>query len=99
VDGQDGIARIVRVEEERPELGLLKVLLETEDRGVDVGLDAFALGRELGQDFELLLLAEDPFEELKVLFEEFFLLLEGLRGLLILPDLGRGQPGVQLLKL
>jgi hypothetical protein len=98
VDGQDGVARIVGVVEERPELGLLKVFLEPEDRRVDVGLDALTLGRKLGQDFELLLLAEDPLEELEIFLEELLLLLEGLRDLLVLPDLGRGQPGVQLLE-
>jgi hypothetical protein len=99
VDGQDGVARIVGVEKERPELGLLEVLLEAEDGRVDVGLDALTLGGELGQDFELLLLAEDPLEELEVLLEELLLLLQGLRDLLVLPDLGRGQPDVQLLEL
>jgi hypothetical protein len=91
MDGQDGVARIVRVEEQSPELGLLEVLLEPRDRGGDVGLDALTLGRELGQDLELLLLAEDLAEELDVLLEELLLLLEGLRGFLVLPDLGRGQ--------
>jgi hypothetical protein len=98
VDGQDGVAGVVGVIEQRPQLGLLEVLLEAKDRRVDVGLDALTLGRELGQDFELLLLAEDPLEELEILLEELFPLLKGLRSLLVLPDLGRGQPGVQLLQ-
>jgi hypothetical protein len=91
MDGQDGVAGIVGVEEMGPELGLLEVLLEPGDRGSDVGLDALTLGRELGQDLELLLLAEDLAEELDVLLEELLLLLEGLRGFLVLPDLRRGQ--------
>jgi len=94
MDGQDGVARIVGVVEEGPELGLLEIFFEPGDGGVDVGLDALTLGRELGEDLELLLLAEDLPEELDVLLEELLLLLEGLRGFLVLPDLGRGQPGV-----
>jgi hypothetical protein len=94
MDGQDGVARIVRIEEERPELGLLEVLLEPGDRGVDVGPDVLPLGGELGEDLELLLLGEDALEELGVLFEELLLLLEGLGRLLVLPDLGGGQAGV-----
>jgi hypothetical protein len=94
MDGQDGVARIVRVEEQRSELGLLEVLLEPGDRGVDVGPDVLPLGGELGEDLELLLLGEDALEELGVLFEELLLLLEGLGRLLVLPDLGGGQAGV-----
>jgi hypothetical protein len=93
MDGQDGVARIVRIEEERPELGLLKVLLEPGDRGIDVGPDVLPLGGELGQDLELLLLAEDALEELEVLLEELLLLLEGLGDFLVLPDFGGGQAG------
>jgi hypothetical protein len=89
VDGQDGVAGVVLVEEEGPELGLLKVLLETDDAGVDVGLDALSFGGELGEDLELFLLAEDPLEELEVLLEQLLLLLKGLGGFLVLPDLGR----------
>jgi hypothetical protein len=94
MDGQDGIAGIVGVVKEGPELGFLEVLLEPGDGGGEVGLDALALGRKLGQDLELLFLAEDLTEEMDVLFEELLLLLEGLRSLLVLPDLGRGQPDV-----
>jgi hypothetical protein len=90
VDGQDGVAGVVLVEEEGPELGVLEVLLEPPDRGVDVGVDALALGGQLGQDLELLLPGQDAAEELDVLFEELLLLLESLGGLLVLPDLGRG---------
>jgi hypothetical protein len=99
VDGQDGVAGVVLVEEEGPELGLLEIVLEADDGAVDVGLDAFALGRELGQDLELLLVAEDALEELGLLLQELLLLLEGLGRLLVLPDLRRGQLGVYGLKL
>jgi len=99
VDGQDGVAGVVPVEEEGPELGLLEIVLEADDGAVDVGLDAFALGRELGQDLELLLVAEDALEELELLFEELLFLLQGLRELLVLPDIGRGQAGVYRLEI
>jgi hypothetical protein len=99
VDGQDGVARVVGIIEEGPELGLLEIVLEAQDGGVDIGLDALALGRELGQDLDLLFVAEDALEELELLFEELLLLLQRLRGLLVLPDLGGSQAGVQRLEL
>jgi hypothetical protein len=99
MDGQDGVARVVLVIEQGPELGLLEVALEPDDGRVDVGLDALALGGELGQDLDLLLVAEDALEEQDLLLEELLLLLEGLGRFLVLPDLGRGQLGVQGLEL
>jgi hypothetical protein len=99
VDGQDGVTGIVLVEEEGPELGFLKVAFEPGDPGFDVGLDALSFGGELGEDLKLLLLAEDTLEELEILLEELLLLLEGLGGLLVLPDLGRGQPNVRRFEL
>jgi len=94
VDGQDGVARIVGVEEQSPQLGLLEVLPEPAQDGLSVGLDALAFGRELGQDLDLLLFAEDALEELEVLLEELLPLLQGQGGLLVAPDLGRGQARV-----
>jgi hypothetical protein len=78
MDGQDGVAGVVRVIEQGSELGLLEVLLEPAGRGGDVGFDALTLGGELGEDLELFLLAEDLLEELEILFEELLLLLERL---------------------
>jgi hypothetical protein len=94
VDGQDGVAGIVSVVEQGPELGFLNGLLKPADGRFGIGLDALAFGGELGEDLELLLLAEDLLEELDVLLEELLLLLEGLGGFLVLPDLGGGQAGV-----
>jgi hypothetical protein len=94
VDGQDGVAGIVSVVEQGPELGFLNGLLKPADGRFGIGLDALAFGGELGEDLELLLLAEDLLEELDVLLEELLLLLEGLGGFLVLPDLGRGQASV-----
>jgi len=93
VDGQDGAAGVVLVAEQGLQLGVLEVLLEPPDGGLDVGIDALALGGELGQDLELLLLGQEAAEEPDVLLEELLPLLEGLGGLLVPPDLGRGQPG------
>jgi hypothetical protein len=93
MDGQDGVARVVLVIEQGPELGLLEVALEPDDGRVDVGLDALALGGKLGQDLDLLLVAKDALEEQDLLLQELLLLLEGLGRLLVLPDLRRGQLG------
>jgi len=90
MDGQDGVAGIVIVVEKGPELGFREGLLEPGDTGFGLRVDALAFVGELGQDLKLLLLGEDPPEELDVLFKELLLLLEGLGGLLVLPDLGRG---------
>jgi hypothetical protein len=94
VDGQDGVAGIVLIVEQGPQLGLLEVVLEPGHGGVEIGLDALALGGQLVQDLDLLLVAEDALEELDLLFQELLLLLEGLGGLLVLPDVGRREPGV-----
>jgi len=99
VDGQDGVARIVGVVEEGPQLGLLEVLLETAQGGLGVGLHVLSFGRQLGQDLDLLLLAEDALEELEVLLEELLPLLQRLRNLLVLPDLGGGQAAAYRLEL
>jgi hypothetical protein len=90
MDGQDGVAGVVFVEEQRPELGFLEVPLEPPDAGLDIGVDGLALVGEFGEDFELLLLADDLPEELDVLLQQLFLLLQGLGRLLVPPDLGRG---------
>ena len=99
MDRQDGVPRIVFVVEQGPKLGLLKVGLQPQHGGVDVGLDAFSFGGELGQDLEFLLVAEDALEELKLLLQQPFFLLQGLGGLVILPHLGRGEPGVGRLEI
>jgi hypothetical protein len=94
VDRQDGVSGVVLVVEQRPELSFLQGLLEPADPGLGFRFDVFALGGELRQDLELFFLAKDLPEELDVLFEEFFLRLEGLGDLLVLPDLRRGQARV-----
>jgi hypothetical protein len=98
MDGQDGVAGIVRVVEQRPQLRFLEGRVEPGDGRRGVGFDVLPLGRELDEDPEILLLDEDALEELDVLFEELLLLLEGLGRLLVLPDLGGGQADVYRLE-
>jgi hypothetical protein len=94
MDGHDGVTGIVGIEEEGPQFGVLQGRLQAFDGRCGVGIDVLALGGELDEDLELLLLAEDALEELEVLLEELLPLLERLGQLLVLPDLGRGQAGV-----
>jgi hypothetical protein len=94
MDGQDGVARIVGVVEKGPEFGLLEGLFELGNGRFGVGFDALSFSGQFDEDLELLLLPEDPLEELNVLLEQLFLLLEGLGSLLVLPDLGGSQAGV-----
>jgi hypothetical protein len=89
MDGQNGVARVVLLEEQGPKLGLLQGLLEPGHRGLALRVDVLAFVGELDEDLELFLLGEDLPEEQDVLFEQLLLLLEGLGGLLILPDVGR----------
>jgi len=99
MDGQDGVAGVVGVVEQGPQLGLPEVGLQPADGRLDVAVDALALGGQLGQDLQVLLLRQDALEELEILLQELLLLLEGLGGLLVLPDLGRGQAGVDGIEL
>ena len=71
-----------------------RVLVEPEDPCLGFRPDAFAFCGELREDFELLFLAEDLPEELDILLEALFFLLEGLGSLLILPDLWGSQAQV-----
>ena len=98
MDGQDGVAGVVRVVEQGPELRFLEGRVEPGDGRRSVGFDVLSLGRQLDQDPEVLLLGEDALEELDVLFEELLLLLERLGRLLVLPDLGGGQADVYRLE-
>jgi len=91
VDGQDGVARVVLVVEQGPELAVLQALGEAGEGGLDVGGDVLALGLELRQDVDFILLVLDFGEELDVPLQALFLLLEGLGRLLVLPDLGGGE--------
>jgi hypothetical protein len=91
VDGQNGVPRVVLLEKEGPELAVREDLFEADQGGLDLGPDLFALRQELGQDVDLVLFVLDLPEELEVALEPLLFLLEGLRGLLVLPDLRRGE--------
>jgi hypothetical protein len=99
MDGQDGVAGIVRFVEKRPELRFLEGRVEPGDGRRGVGFDVLPLGGQLDQDAEVLLLGQDALEELDVLFKELLFLLERLGRFLVLPDLGRSQADVYRLEL
>ena len=94
MDGQDGVAGVVLVEEQGPEFAVGKGLFEAGQGRLDVGPDVLSLGEELGQDLDLILLFADPSEELEVALEALLFLLERLGGLLVLPDLRRREAQV-----
>jgi hypothetical protein len=94
MNGQDGISRIVRLEEEGLKFGLRQPFLECRQGLIELGLDAFALGGELGQDLDLLFFFLETDEKSDVALQLFLLLLEGLGLFLIVPGLGLGQVGV-----
>jgi hypothetical protein len=91
VDGQDGVSGVVLFVEQRPELAVGEVLFESGKGRLELGPDALAFRKELDQDFDLVLLVLDLAEELEVALEPLFFLLEGLGGLLVLPDFRRGE--------
>jgi hypothetical protein len=95
MDGQDGVPRVVLVEKQRAELALGETFFESGEGGLDLGPDVLPLGQELGQDLDLVLLLPNPAEKLEVAFEALLLLLEGLGGLLVLPDLRGREAQVQ----
>jgi hypothetical protein len=95
MEGQDGVPRVVLIVKQGPELAVRETFFETGQGGLDLGPDVLPLGQELRQDLDLVLLLPDPGEKLDVAFEPLFLLLEGLGGLLVLPDLRGGEAQVQ----
>jgi hypothetical protein len=89
--GQDRVPRVVFIVEQGPELAFRQVFIETGEGGLDLRPDVFPFGQKLRQDLDLVLLLPDPAEELKVALEPLLFLLEGLGGLLVLPDLRRSE--------
>jgi hypothetical protein len=95
MDGQDGVADVVGLEVEGPELGLGQLLFESGQRRGDVRRHVLPLAGELQKDLEILLLPPDPFVVLNVAAEPLLGLLEGLGAFLVLPDLRGSELGVQ----
>jgi len=52
---------------------------------------AFAFRRQFGKDLDLFFFFRQTAEGLKIAFQLFFLLLQGLRFFLVLPGLGMGE--------
>ena len=99
MDGQDGVAGVVGLGEEGLELGLGQALGEGGQALPEFRIDGFALLGQLQQNVDLLFLGVEGGQELNFLFQALFDLLQGLRFLLVLPDLGRGELLGQALKL
>jgi len=95
MDGQDGVARVVRIEKEGPELGFGQLLLKNVQGLGDVGIDVLPLFGEFQKNLNLFPLCIDLVEELEVALKPLLVLLEGLERLLVLPSLGVGEPAVQ----
>jgi len=95
MNGEDGVAGIVLVAEQGPQLALVKTPFEPLHGGLDLGLDALAFRGELPQDLDLLFGLAELLEELEVLLEPLLLLLEGLGDFLIPPDLRRREADVE----
>jgi hypothetical protein len=92
VDRQDRVPRIVLFEKQGAEFPIRKVLLKALQGLAEFGFDRLAFAGEFGQDLDLFLLLPESIEELDVPFQSFFPLLKGLEGLLVLPDVRRGEP-------
>jgi hypothetical protein len=86
VDGQDGVPRIVLVREEGFELGLIQDRGERSDLTLDIFLHRLTLPGQFEQDIEFLSLLKYTGGEVQVCLETFFPLLQGLRLLLVFPD-------------
>ncbi len=95
MDGQDGVAGVVCIEKKGPELRFVQLLLENGEGRGDVGIDVLPFLGEIQENLDLFLLGVDLVEELEFAFKPFFVLLEGLERLLVLPSLGIGEPAVQ----
>jgi len=95
MDGQDGVAGVVRIEKEGPELGFGQLLLKNVQGLGDVSIDVLSLLGEFQKNLDLFPLRIDLIEELEVALKPLLVLLKGLERLLVLPSLGVGEPAVQ----
>jgi hypothetical protein len=92
VNGQDGVPGVVLLVEEGAELGVRQSLIKADQGGLDLRPDVLTFRQEFRENLKLVLFLLDLAEELEVPLEQFLFLLEGLRGPLVLPDFGRGEP-------
>jgi hypothetical protein len=99
MDGQDGVAEVVRIEKEGPELGFGHLLFQNGEGRGDVGIDVLPLLGEFQKDLDLFPLRMDLIIELEVAFEPLLVLLEGLERLLVLPSLGVREAAVQRIEI
>jgi hypothetical protein len=99
VDRQDGVAAVILIVEQRPQLGLGQHFAERARRPAEVFDHVFALSRQLGKDLDLFFFFRQTAVRLKVTFQFLFFLLQGLRSFLVLPGLGLGELPVEGSKL
>jgi len=95
MDGQNGVAGVIRIEKKCPELRFGQFLLKNGEGRGDVGIDVLPLPGEIQENLDLFLLGVDLVEKPEVAFKPFLVLLEGLERLLVLPTLGIGEAAVQ----
>jgi len=90
VNGQNSVARVVGVEIEAPQLGLVEAGGQPVESLDQVLVDTLPFLAELQEDVDLAALLLETVEEGEVLLQALLVLVEGLRPFLILPDFGRG---------
>jgi|GEM_PF-3070242 hypothetical protein len=96
MDGQDGVAGVILIEEKRPELGFLEFLFEGAQGPVEVVDDLFAFLGQLQQDFYFFPVIFKLFVELEVFLQLLFSDLQGLELFLVIPGFGAGQLAVYI---
>jgi len=97
MDGQDGVAGVILVEEKCPEFSFLKFNLEGLYGPVEIVHNLFAFLGQFQQDFYFFPVGLQFFIELQVLFQLFFSDLKGLEFFLVIPGSGAGQLTVDIL--
>ena len=85
MDGEQGAAAVVLLEEQTLQLGLFKALGQRGQGTVELCADVLSFCRQLGQDLDFFLLILQPGEGGDIAFEFFSFLLKELRLLLVLP--------------
>jgi len=94
VNGQDGVARVIGVEEEAAQLRLVEGGREGVERFRQVLVDTFALLAQLQKDVDIVASVLQTGIQSEILLQTLLVLVERLGPLLVLPDFGRGQGAV-----